>query len=237
MLGFKDVAVDERMDVAENKVWYLRRNRLFANNAVDSVGDTAHLFRTFVLPKRALVFDQGDPPRLVYLVKAGLVRLARLTAEAKEVTIALLAAGDMFGEDSLFGDAPRSTIAVCMEETLLCSVKADDLFELLTQHPKLALNVAEILSDRLDSASDTIEDLATAKVADRLLHLFERLSEEHGMPVPGGTAIDVRLTHYDIASLIGSTRETVSLEMSLLEKAGRIRIDGRNIVLIHRAGV
>ena len=63
------------------------------------------------------------------------------------------------------------------------------------------------------------------------MHLFERLAAEHGVPAPNGVRIDVRLTHNDIASLIGSTRETVSLEMSNLLKAGRLRSEGGFIVV------
>lgn len=215
----------------DNKVWYLRQNRLFAEAGQGAIDDSEHIFKTTVFPKRALVFDQGDAGRLVYLVKRGQVRISRLTADGKEVTVAVLGPGDLFGEETLFEEQPRTTVATCMEESLLCSASADDLFALLSRNPALALNVAKILSDRLGDASATMEDLAYARVPDRIVHLFERLAVDHGVPTPEGTRVDVRLTHADIASLIGSTRETVSLEMSNLQKAGRLRSDGRFIVL------
>jgi CRP/FNR family transcriptional regulator len=221
----------------ENKVWYLRQNRLFASAADGAVSASEHIFKTCLFPKRALVFDQGDPTRLVYLIKRGKVRLTRLTADGKEVTVAVLGAGDLFGEETLFDDAPRLTHAVCIEESLLCTARAEDLFGLLSSDPTLALNVAKILSDRLLDASATMEDLAYAKVPDRIMHLFARLASEHGVGRDEGTLIDVRLTHADIASLVGSTRETVSLELANLAKAGRIVYDGKSIVLPHdRAG-
>jgi CRP/FNR family transcriptional regulator len=219
----------------ENKVWYLRQNRLFASVADGAVSASEHIFKTCLFPKRALVFDQGDPTRLVYLIKRGKVRLTRLTADGKEVTVAVLGAGDLFGEETLFDDAPRLTHAVCIEESLLCTARAEDLFGLLSTDPTLALNVAKILSDRLLDASATMEDLAYAKVPDRIMHLFARLASEHGVGRDEGTLIDVRLTHADIASLVGSTRETVSLEMSNLAKAGRIVYDGKSIVLPHES--
>jgi CRP/FNR family transcriptional regulator len=76
-----------------------------------------------------------------------------------------------------------------------------------------------------------MEDLAYAKISDRILHLLERLATEHGVTTDHGTVIDVRLTHADIASLIGSTRETVSLEMSNLVKSGAIAYDDKRITL------
>jgi CRP/FNR family transcriptional regulator len=222
---------DNAPDQTENKVWYLRQNRLFDRASDDAVAGGDSLFKTCIFPKRAMVFEQGDPTRVVYLIKRGKIRITRLTADGKEVTVAVLGAGDIFGEETLFDDQPRTTHAVCIEECLLCTAKADDLFSLISADPVLALNVAKILNDRLGDASATMEDLAYAKVPDRIVHLFERLAAEHGVRTATGTIIDIRLTHADIASLIGSTRETVSLEMTNLIKAGRISYDGKQIVL------
>lgn len=217
----------------ENKVFFLQNNRLFSG-ADDRAADTAHIFTTVLLAAKTSIFDQGDPTRLVYLVKKGKVKIARLTPDGKEVTVAVLGAGDIFGEETLFSQGERTTVAVTIEETLLCTAQADDLFELLSRDPELALNVAKIVHERLTTASATIEDLAYARVADRLLHLFQRLAAEHGVDVPGGTRIDVRLTHADLASLVGSTRETVTLELSHLSRDGAISVEHGAITLLRK---
>ena len=222
------------MTDAENKIWYLQKNRLFANAPVDAVVDGERIFTMELLPKRATFFDQGDATKTVFLIKTGRVRIARNTSDGKEVTVAILGPGDMFGEDALFGGGERTTVATCMEETLICKARADDLFALLENNSALALNVAQMLSDRLSDASATIEDLAYAKISDRLVNLFERLAAEHGRPASDGTLLDVRLTHADIASIIGSTRETVSLEMSQLVRAGQIKQEGGYITVLTR---
>ncbi|MDQ2858900.1 MAG: Crp/Fnr family transcriptional regulator [Candidatus Eremiobacteraeota bacterium] len=214
-----------------NKVWYLRQNRLFEAASDQAVFSYEHLFRVALFPKRSMVFDHGDPTRTVYLIKRGKIRISRLTADGKEVTVALLAAGDLFGEESLFASAPRTTVATCIEETLLCVAKADDMLALLSQDSSLALNVAKVLSNRLTDASAAMEDLAYARVSDRIMHLLVRLANEHGTRREDGILLDVRLTHSDIASLVGSTRETVSLELSNLVRAGRICGDARSIVV------
>jgi CRP/FNR family transcriptional regulator len=183
------------------------------------------------MPRGTRVFDQGDTTRIVYVVKRGTVRIARETADGKDVTVALLGAGDFFGEETLFGDRPRTTVAIVVEDALLCTVRADDLFALLAGDPQLALNVAKVVSDRLDDARATMEDLAYARVGDRIVHLYRKLAAEQGVPAPGGTRVDLRLTHADVASLVGSTRETVSAEMGKLVDAGRLRVEGRSVVV------
>ena len=214
-----------------NKVWYLRRNRLFLEAADAGIVSNEHLFTMCEMPRGTRVFDQGDTTRIVYVVKRGTVRIARETADGKDVTVALLGAGDFFGEETLFGDRPRTTVAVVVEDALLCTVRADDLFALLAGDPQLALNVAKVVSDRLDDARATMEDLAYARVGDRIVHLYRKLATEQGVPVPGGMRVDLRLTHADVASLVGSTRETVSAELGKLVDAGRLRMEGRSVVV------
>ena len=214
-----------------NKVWYLRQNRLFVEAAEAGVVSSEHLFTMCEMPRGTRVFDQGDTTRVVYMVKRGAVRIARETRDGKDVTVALLGAGDFFGEETLFDDRPRTTIAVVVEDALLCTVRADDLFALLARDPALALNVAKVLSGKLDEARATMEDLAYARVGDRIVHFYRKLAAEHGVAVRGGTRVDLRLTHADVASLVGSTRETVSVEIAKLVEAGRLRLDGRAVIV------
>ena len=214
-----------------NKVWYLKRNRLFERASEGAVEHMEHFFTQVEFAKRAQLFDQGDPARMVYLLKRGKVRLSRITEDGKEITLAILGPGDIFGEEVAFHELVRSTIATCLEDSLLCMSRAEDLFSIMTEQPICALNIAKYLKEQLDDALATVEDVAYLKVGDRLIKLFERLAQEHGKPAAEGTLIDVKLTQAEIASLIGSTRETVSLEMMNLARAGRIRVQKKYVVL------
>ena len=219
------------MDDDANKVWYLRQNRLFAEASEEGVERYEHVFTMCEKPRGTLVFDGGGSERTVYLVKRGSVRIVRSTADGKDVTVAVLGPGDMFGEETLFDRVARTTHAVVVEDALLCTARAEDLFALLSNDPALALNVAKVLTERLDDARSTMEDLAYARISDRIEHLYRKLATEHGVPCEGGTRIDMRLTHADIASLVGSTRETVSLEIGRLVESGRLRLDGKSVIV------
>jgi CRP/FNR family transcriptional regulator len=224
---------DVALATERNKVWFLQQNRLFSNAVDGSLEANAHLFTIVTYPRKTAIFDQGDPTRLIYFLKRGNVRLARLTEDGREVTVAILGPGDLFGEETLFAPGPRSTVAIALDDVLVCMVRADDLFTMISSDPLLALNVARILSDRVGELETTMEDLAYAKIGERLMHLFHRLAEEHGEHEARGTRLTIRLTHADLASLVGSTRETVSAEIATLARTGRIIADGRTIILPH----
>jgi CRP/FNR family transcriptional regulator len=192
----------------------------------------ASLFRPMSYSKRAMIFDYGDHPATIFLLKKGVVRLSRITADGKEVTLALLSSGDIFGEELLIGKRTRTTIARCVEDSLLCTVRAEELLQIAATHPFVALNVAKSIGARLDVAHDAVEDIASLRVGDRILRLIERLANDHGRSTSRGVLLDVRLTHADIASLIGSSRETVTLELRKLASSGAIRIDEHRITLL-----
>lgn len=88
------------------------------------------------------------------------------------------------------------------------------------------------MSERREEALAIAEDVAYLTVPERLIRVFARLAQEHGKPVAGGTLLDIRLTQNDLASLIGSTRETVSLKFGELVRSGTIRLDDRAIVIL-----
>ena len=228
---FAALRKERPVDDDANKVWYLRQNRIFQDATEEGIVEHQHLFTMCEMPRGTLVFDAGESDRTIYFVKRGNVRIVRQTPDGKDVTVALLGPGDLFGEESLFDRRARTTHAVVVDDALLCTSKADDLFALLSRDPALALGVAKVLSERLDDAQSTMEDLAYARVGDRIEHLFHKLAVEHGVPVDGGVRIDVRLTHADVASLVGSTRETVSVEIAKLVELGRLRHDGRAVVI------
>jgi CRP/FNR family transcriptional regulator len=222
---------ERRLDET-NKVWFLQRNRLFADVAAGDVSAHAAIFKVVHYPRKASILDGSDTERVVFLVKRGIVRLARLSEDGKEVTLALLGPGDLFGEETLFSGEPRTTVALAVDDVLVCTAKADDLLAIMQTDATMALNVAKTISSRLGATVDIMEDVAYARIPDRILHALERIAAEHGTPVADGIRIDVRLTHTEIASLVASTRETVSLELSRLAAKRRVRYAGQLIVLL-----
>jgi len=209
----------------------MRLNAIFASATDETVEDCERIFTVTMLTKQDVVYELGDSAKSAFLIKRGRIRIVRPTPHGKEVTVAVLNSGSIFGEECLFGQQLRSTSAICMEDSVLCVARAADLGTLLLRYPQLTLNVAKILSSRLRDASASLEDLAYSKVRVRLMHLLDRLASEYGKRTSAGVVLDIRLTHSDLASLIGTTRETVTIELSGLRRLGRVRQSGRLLIL------
>ncbi len=216
-------------------MWYLKHSRLFECASDETIAYCEHLFVQRECAKGNVLFQAGDAANLVYLVKRGMVRLTRRTSDGKDILVAILGPGSIFGEEVVFSKVERTTIAVCTTESLLCMARAEHVYGLLTRFPQLAVNVAKYLHEQRDNALAIVEDLAYLTVPQRLLRQLNRLALEYGKAVTGGVLLDIRLTHADLAALIGTTRETISVQLAQLAVEGFIRTEGRSIIVLKMA--
>ena len=215
----------------------LKRSFLFDGVSERAIATHSHLFVPLVQRRRTRLFEQGDPARMVYLIRKGKVKIERVTESGREVTLAIVGPEDTFGEEVVLQGALRSTTATCIDDSSLWTVRSQDFSALLARYPVAAINLAKYLMAQRDATLASIESIAYLKVPSRLLRVLERLASEYGIQSEHGTRIDVRLTHAEVASLIGSTRETVSLELSNLVRSGYLAMEGRYFLLARRQQV
>jgi CRP-like cAMP-binding protein len=209
----------------------LRATKLFAGLADATVEKCAEHF-TFVRGRRhETLFRQGDPCTLVYCVISGLVHLARLTEDGCEFTTRVACSGDIFGDESLSDGPLHSRSATPLEDCILAVCPADYLKALVMRHPQLGLNIARILQERHENALVRIQRMTFNRARDHLLALLHELAADCGVNEPHGMRIEASLTQTQLASLIGTTRETVSYELRALEDEGYVLRQGRKIVI------
>jgi CRP/FNR family transcriptional regulator, cyclic AMP receptor protein len=220
------------INMIDVSTWSLRQSPLFDRVHDKTVASLARLFGPSIHPRRKRLFEQGDPGQTVYLIGRGGVRLERLTKDGRDMTLALLGPGDFFGEDAVLEDQlTRTTSATCIEESYVFSARAEDFSWILTRYALIALNLAKYLKEQRDATLSSLEDIVYSSVSSRLLRLLERLAAEYGIGCEDGTRISLRLTQAEIASLIGTTRETVSLELGKLSRSGLVTMQGRQILV------
>lgn len=185
-----------------------------------------------VVPKRKYIFTPDEPSNAVYMLKAGMVRISKLSDSGKQFTLVILEPGAVFGESALFGDQPRKYYAEALDDAYICTINKDEFEKIASRNPMVSLRLAHIVEQRLEEAQEQIENLVFFDVQTRLAKLLLKLADIHGERVPGGVQIGIRLTHEDLASLIGSTRETTSKILNEFKTAGHIDVQKRQIILL-----
>ncbi len=216
-----------------NKVWYLQQNRIFHGVPLQEIETFAHLFHEQDFHAKEIVFSEGDLGDAVYWLKRGHVRLYRLTEDGKELTLAILGPGDVFGELALFEQSRRQTFAEALDDSHICAASVEDFTRLMGHKPRLTMMVAGEIARRRNEMETRIAGLAYGAVRSRLLHALRHLAREHGERLPNGKVrIGLRLSHQELGQLIGSSRETCTIEIGKLQQSGAVSLDDdRRLVL------
>ncbi len=191
----------------------------------------APLTRQRMIAKRQHVFRSDEPSDALFLLLEGRVRLAKLSRDGKEITLAILGAGDLFGEQAICGGGPRGTISEVIEDATICAIERTDFERYVRQRPGLAYRFMQLLAERQREIQDRIEELAFRDVPTRLARLLSRLAVEHGDTVAEGIAIRLPLTHQEVANLIGATRETTTATLNDFRRAGALKLGRKRIVI------
>lgn len=209
-----------------NKVWYLERSRLFQGVPREEIQQYAHLFHEYDYRPKEIVFSEGDLGDAIYLLKTGHVRLYRVTEDGKEITLNILGPGDVFGELALFKESHRQTFAEAVDAVHICAASVEDFSRLMGHKPQLTMMVANEIARRRQEFETRIPGLVYGSVRLKLMHALRHLSREHGEALEGGEVrIVVHLSHQELAQLVGTSRETCTVELGKMQLGGVLRID------------
>lgn len=187
--------------------------------------------RSVALERRTLIYSPGEPSEAVYVVKSGLIRLVRSVQKGRELTLALCEKGHLFGESPIFEDAPRNHYAEALLDSEILEIPSAKCKQLVTSAPGLAMKFTTAVWNRRMDTDQRIEDVIFRDVPARLARHLLWLSEKYGETNGKGTGIGLRLTHQELASIVGTTRETTTLVLNKFKKEGLIGATGRNLFI------
>lgn len=181
--------------------------------------------------KGSILFFEGDLGDELYIVKEGTVKVYRPGIE-KEVILALFRPGDYFGEMSVIQhDQVRSATAETTEPTTVYVLKHQDFKRFLEDKPTVTLKLLHNMADRLRKSNEIIEDLSLLDVRSRVYKAIIRLSKDFGVAHPNGLLVDVKLTHQQLADMVGSRRDTVTKILLELQDEGLISIRQKRFLI------
>jgi CRP/FNR family cyclic AMP-dependent transcriptional regulator len=184
--------------------------------------------------KGMIIFLEGDKGEGFHYVKSGKVKVLRTSDDGREHIIKILDAGEIFAEVLMFNNMPYPATAVAVEPSCIGMIRNVDLEQLVLANNVLALQLIKALSQRLIYAQQKIKNLALNDVMSRTVEILLRLSQEQGSKLEDGVIeIALDLSRQDLASLVGTTRETVTRTLSSLKKDKVIDFDGNKIRILN----
>ena len=176
-----------------------------------------------------IIFSEGEETDGIYIITEGLIKVYKMSADGREKTLAILNPGDILGEMALFDHSYRSATAEALEASTVIVIPRQDFEHLLEKIPALAVKIIRVLAERLRQADEEIKNLLFLNARGRVILNLVQLAEAHMQGKKPGTPIPFRLTHAEIANLVGVSRETVTRAISELQDEGLIRIEKRKL--------
>jgi len=184
--------------------------------------------------KGEMIFAPTPNPNSVYLLEQGLVRIYRLSETGAEATFGYVSPGEVFGELVLFGIASRESFAESVTRSTVRKIPRAIFTRLLEARPSLVLHVTKQIGERLRRIESRVEQLVFRDVKSRVARILLELAEDFGRREGEGVVIGLPLTQGELATLVGSVRQTVNEALRQFEQAGWIQQLGRQLVIVKR---
>jgi CRP-like cAMP-binding protein len=216
----------------DRKLWYLKQCSLFEKLTPEQAArlESRALVRTF--PRRSMIYTPTEPGRSVVVLAMGRVKIKDLTPDGKETILAFIEEGEMFGELAILDGEVRREYAEAVEDSKVLLIPREDLLWLMAQRQDFALAVTKLVGWRRQRIENRLRNVLFLPSRERLIRLLRELSESHGDRAGVGCTIRLPLSHQDLASLIGVTRETVTAVLGQLQAAGLVQVRRKRVAIV-----
>jgi len=183
--------------------------------------------------RRRFVYRAGEPADCLYAIINGRVKLCRIESDTgREAVIDILPEGSLFGESALYSAAgQRANSAIAYENSRLLRIHVADFKRGMAEDDRLHDYTFRLIGQRLDHAERRLADFALNAIPARLDRLLADFSIRYGVSEPEGVLIDIPLPHREIASIVGSTRESVTVRLNAMRREGTIEFVKRRILI------
>ncbi len=215
-----------------DRIWYLKKCDLLgklSDAQLDGLERRAQMKR---FPQGSPIYLPSQPADSVMLIADGLVKICHLTSDGKVSTLAFVKVGELFGELSLFDADERGEYCEAVEPTTVIRIPRDAIQSLMTSELDIALGVTKLIGLRRQRIENRLKNLLFTSNQQRLEHLLLDLAEQFGVNIEGGIRLGLKLSHQEIANLIGTTRETVTIMLGKMKADGLIGGGRQSVVLI-----
>jgi CRP/FNR family transcriptional regulator, cyclic AMP receptor protein len=211
---------------------FLQRVSIFSSLGQEALERLASITQEKTYAKKGIIFHEGDRGDSLYILKTGRIKISKITEDGREKTLALMQPGEFFGEMAIFDEALRSATAeVIDDQAVVISLSKRDFEQLILQNPAIALKIMRDMTRRIRQVNQQVEDLAFKDVHERVASTLRNLAELEGRQIGQKILINLKMTHQDLANMVGSSRETVTRALNRLQDEGIISIAHQQITI------
>mgnify|MGYP001139583694 FL=1 len=214
-----------------SKTDHLRNVPIFTDLTDSDLTKIASKMVPRVYEKGQMILLEESMGETFFIITQGAVKVTRLSADGREVILAILGESDFFGEMSLLDGEGRSANIVANEDAKVLTLSRNDFLDCLESYPKIAIALLEELATRLRKSDQQIESLSLSDSEHRIGITLIRLAGELGTIKQGHVTIKNLPYQQDIANMAGTSRETVSRTLKLLEDKKLVRRENRNLTI------
>lgn len=205
----------------------ISNNPLFAELSGDDISLISNRGVIKSYPKNSILVNEGDQSDSLYVIVDGQVKVYVSDENGKEAILNIQGPGEYFGELALIDEIPRSASVVTLKPSRISHVSRGDFEHCLAENPSLAVKLIRSLTQRVRSLTEVVKNLALHDVYGRVARTLLKLAKDKD----GTLVIEQRLTHQDIANMVGASREMVSRIMKDLAIGGYIQVEHKTITI------
>ena len=224
---------------AKDRATIVRELEFGASLGDQTVSQFAECSVVLDVRRRRFVYRAGDQADALYAIVSGRIKLCRIEPQSdREAVIDILPEGALFGESALYSRAGRrENCAVAYESCTLLKIPSDQFRIGMAAEPMLHEYTFQLIGQRLEHAEQRLADFALNAIPARLDRLLADFSDRYGVRESAGVLIDIPLPHREIASIVGSTRESVTVRLNAMRREGTIEFVNRRILVKRPEGL
>ncbi len=216
------------------KFWYLENFNLFKELNQESMKELGRITSMQEIAKNQPIYFPREPSSSLFFLKKGRVKLTRISGDGKEMILALVNKGEVFGEMAYLGEGERNEFATALDDCIVCAINKDEFKSFVEQNPELNLKMTRLIGLKLKRYSERIEGLVFKDAEQRVASFILKLADENGKKIGDEIFVKPFLKHQDIAELTATSRQTVNSILTDLRQKRVINFDRKKLIVMKR---
>lgn len=215
----------------EEKVRLLSMMDILEPLSREEVEDLSRRVPDVHVERGKVFYTPREKGEVLFMLKKGRVKLYTMSPDGRELVMALVERGSVFGEMSLTAQQLHGAYAEAVEPAIICAMSRAQIEDLVYRKPQVGLKMMGMLSERLALYQHRIEDIGLKEVPARLASLILQFAASEGVVTREGVKIPTRYTHEQLGAMLGAKRETVTRALTVLQESGVVELRRRRILI------